>query len=105
MSKYELNPQHTHPKRVKEEREKAKALRKTDWWRQKIATGICYYCQKKVSSELLTMDHIVPIARGGFSTKNNIVPSCKECNSSKKLETPVEQILKQLEEEKKNTKE
>ena len=97
MSKYELSKEHTDPRRVKEEREKAKALRKSDWWRQKLSEGVCHYCQGKFAPELLTMDHIVPVARGGRSTKNNIVPACKDCNSKKKLDTPVEQILKQLE--------
>ena len=30
------------------------------------------------------MDHVVPIVRGGRSTKGNIVVSCKECNNAKK---------------------
>jgi 5-methylcytosine-specific restriction endonuclease McrA len=42
------------------------------------------------------MDHIVPLARGGKSTKGNIVPSCKSCNVNKKLDTPVEQLLKEI---------
>jgi 5-methylcytosine-specific restriction endonuclease McrA len=36
------------------------------------------------------MDHIVPMARGGKSTKGNVVPSCKECNNKKKYMLPVE---------------
>jgi 5-methylcytosine-specific restriction endonuclease McrA len=42
------------------------------------------------------MDHIVPLARGGNSTQGNIVPACIDCNRGKKLDTPVDQILKQL---------
>ena len=38
----------------------------------------------------LTMDHVVPLIRGGKSTKNNIVPACKECNNVKKHKLPVE---------------
>jgi hypothetical protein len=30
------------------------------------------------------MDHIVPMSRGGRTTKGNVVPSCKECNNKKK---------------------
>lgn len=29
------------------------------------------------------MDHVVPIVRGGLSTKGNVVPACKTCNSDK----------------------
>ncbi len=36
------------------------------------------------------MDHIVPIARGGKSTKGNIVPACKDCNNKKKQLLPME---------------
>jgi 5-methylcytosine-specific restriction endonuclease McrA len=36
------------------------------------------------------MDHLVPLARGGRSTKNNLVPSCKDCNNKKKNMLPLE---------------
>jgi 5-methylcytosine-specific restriction endonuclease McrA len=36
------------------------------------------------------MDHIVPIARGGRSTKGNLVPACKQCNNKKKQLLPME---------------
>jgi 5-methylcytosine-specific restriction protein A len=36
------------------------------------------------------------VARGGTSTKGNVVPACKKCNAEKKLSTPVEDIFKQL---------
>ncbi len=37
------------------------------------------------------MDHLVPIIRGGKSTKGNLVPSCKKCNSERKHRLPFEQ--------------
>jgi 5-methylcytosine-specific restriction endonuclease McrA len=36
------------------------------------------------------MDHIIPIIRGGKSTKNNIAAACKECNNKKKHMLPME---------------
>ena len=36
------------------------------------------------------MDHVVPVVRGGKSTRNNVVPCCKECNSQKRYLLPVE---------------
>jgi 5-methylcytosine-specific restriction endonuclease McrA len=36
------------------------------------------------------MDHIVPLIRGGKSTKGNLVPACKDCNNKKKYLLPVE---------------
>jgi 5-methylcytosine-specific restriction endonuclease McrA len=36
------------------------------------------------------MDHIIPLSRGGRSTKDNLVPCCKDCNNRKKGSLPVE---------------
>lgn len=95
---YDLDPAHTDPKRIKREREKAKKLKKSQWWQTRIQKGICHYCEKKFEPKKLTMDHIVPIARGGSSQPGNVVPACKDCNSKKKLTTPVEELLKKINE-------
>ncbi|MCR5414541.1 MAG: HNH endonuclease [Kiritimatiellae bacterium] len=84
------------PAHVKREREKARELRKTDWWRAQLAKGVCRYCGKNVGAENLTMDHVIPVARGGKSVKSNCVPCCKECNNGKKAVTPAEMILEKL---------
>ena len=75
---------------IKAERRKARALRKTRWWQQKTASGLCHYCERKVSFKELTMDHIVSLAKGGRSTKANLVPCCKDCNTAKKSDLPPE---------------
>ena len=75
---------------IRAERRKARELRKTRWWQQKTAAGICHYCQRKVPVKELTMDHIIPLSRGGQSTKGNLVPCCKECNTAKKNDLPPE---------------
>jgi 5-methylcytosine-specific restriction endonuclease McrA len=36
------------------------------------------------------MDHLVPLVRGGVTSKSNVVPCCKECNSQKRDLLPVE---------------
>ena len=86
---------------IRREREKARALRKQNWWKNRIAKGVCHYCGKDVPPKELTLDHIVPLARGGRSTKGNCVPACKECNNQKKNLLPVEwdDYLRQLEKE------
>ena len=89
------------PKHVARERERARKLRKSDWWRARIAEGHCHYCQKKFKPEELTMDHVVPVARGGTSTRGNVVPACRACNAAKKLETPAESLMRELEENRK----
>jgi len=40
----------------------------------------CAYCGKETK---LTIDHVIPIAKGGHHTANNVVPACLSCNSSK----------------------
>ncbi len=80
------------------EKEKARRLRRTHWWSNKIQKGICYYCNREVGRGQLTMDHLVPLSRGGKSKKGNIVAACKECNNKKKYLLPVEweEYLKSL---------
>lgn len=78
------------PEAIRKEKEKARVLRKTQWWQRRLAKGECYYCHGKVAPQELTMDHIVPVTRGGRSTRGNVVPACKACNSKKKYLLPVE---------------
>jgi len=68
----------------------ARELKDSSWWRSKIASGKCYYCGGIFKPSELTMDHKIPISRGGTSEKINIVPACKECNNKKKYMLPVE---------------
>lgn len=72
------------------EKQKARELRQSPWWRRKIAGGICYYCGEKFPPQDLTMDHKIPLARGGLSEKENLVPACKDCNNNKKYMLPFE---------------
>ncbi|WP_431189989.1 HNH endonuclease [Desulfurivibrio dismutans] len=69
---------------VRREKARARELRKSRWWQQKLAHGVCHYCGGRFAPEELTMDHVVPLARGGLSRKNNLVPCCKTCNTDKK---------------------
>ena len=75
---------------IRREKDKARILRKSRWWQQKLAVGICYYCGGVFKPGDLTMDHIVPLARGGRSSKDNIVACCKDCNTRKKTLLPIE---------------
>ena len=86
---------------IAREKVKAREMRKSQWWKNEIAKGICYYCGMKFKSLELTMDHVVPISRGGKSTKGNLVPCCKECNNKKKYMTPVDMVIRIMKEEKK----
>jgi len=43
----------------------------------------CQYCLEQFGRDSLTMDHVVPISRGGKTTWGNIVTACGPCNSRK----------------------
>lgn len=75
---------------IRRERQKARELRQSQWWKRKRAGGICHHCGGKFPPSELTMDHLVPIIRGGKSTKGNLVPSCKACNAARKHSLPFE---------------
>jgi rubrerythrin len=49
---------------------------------------ICHLCGEPVSMKIgtperLSLDHIVPMARGGANTKNNVAPAHRRCNQSR----------------------
>jgi len=78
------------PEVLKRERARARELRASQWWKRRIGDGTCYYCRRQVGIRALSMDHLVPLARGGRSVRGNVVPACKPCNSRKQSMLPVE---------------
>ena len=75
---------------IRRERNKARELRQSSWWRNRLDRGICHYCGGKFPVLELTMDHVVPLSRGGKSSKGNLVVCCKTCNNLKKTLLPIE---------------
>ena len=75
---------------IRRERQKARELRASVWWKRKRSSGICHHCGGRFPPKDLTMDHLVPVIRGGKSTKGNVVPSCKACNSQHRHSLPIE---------------
>lgn len=53
--------------------------------------GHCHYCSKKAK---LTLDHVIPLSRGGKHSKDNVVPACAHCNYSKGNKTLEEWLAK-----------
>ncbi len=88
----EINRDERH---IKRERAKAKELRKTPYFQELLRRGVCHYCGKHFPQEELTLDHIVPVARGGRSTRGNLVVACRSCNQAKKFLTPAELLLRE----------
>tara|TARA_B100000212_G_C27354201_1_gene525066 strand:- start:757 stop:1290 length:534 start_codon:yes stop_codon:yes gene_type:complete len=54
----------------------------------------CQYCSKQLSSEKLTLDHIIPKSKGGKNTWDNLVAACKKCNQKKGNKTLIEANMK-----------
>lgn len=62
----------------KRKRKKISAkMRKTVF---KFKGDSCTYCGEK---GIRALDHIIPVARGGKNTFDNLVPCCDSCNSRK----------------------
>ena len=81
---------------IKRERAKARQLRNTPYFQELLRKGECHYCHGIFPPGELTLDHIVPVARGGRSTRGNLVVCCRKCNMEKKFLTPAEMILRDL---------
>jgi 5-methylcytosine-specific restriction endonuclease McrA len=54
----------------------------------------CAYCGR--SDLMLTVDHVIPKARGGTDTWENLVTACTKCNNVKGDRTPEEADMKLL---------
>ena len=78
------------PEEIVRQRRKARELRQSGWWKRKRSSGVCHFCGRKFPPRELTMEHIVPLMRGGLSVRQNIVPACRKCNEEKKNLLPVE---------------
>ncbi len=87
MSDYFIPADDEH---IRREKAKARELRSSSWWKRKRSSGTCHYCGRKFKVAELTMDHLIPLARGGRSIHANVVPACKECNNKKKYLLPME---------------
>lgn len=75
---------------LRREKAKARELRHSQWWKNELGKGKCHYCGRRFHPRELTMDHVVPVVRGGGSTHSNVVPACKDCNNRKKNLLPSE---------------
>lgn len=43
----------------------------------------CHWCQKRLTLDTSTLDHVIPLHRGGLDNANNRVLACKECNTGR----------------------
>ena len=45
--------------------------------------GVCAYCGVPLSVDEMTLDHVLPKAKGGDSGVGNLVAACRTCNEIK----------------------
>lgn len=93
------------PEHQKREKAKGRELRHSQWWKNQLGRGVCYHCEQRFHPSELTMDHLLPIARGGKSDRKNCVPCCKECNTKKGNQLANEMALENLDLGKKDEQE
>lgn len=43
----------------------------------------CFYCRCDLSGETATVDHVIPLSRGGSNRADNLKLACKGCNQDK----------------------
>ncbi|MBA7697085.1 hypothetical protein ES703_105743 [subsurface metagenome] len=55
----------------------------------------CQYCGSKFASSKLTIDHLVPVSRGGLDEIVNYITSCLPCNQ-RKTNLPLEEFAKSM---------
>jgi len=58
--------------------------------------GRCIYCEQRVTREQATLDHKMPVTRGGQNTETNCSISCMWCNKDKGILSHEEYFYKQL---------
>lgn len=93
--------QKRNPDKTKATRKRVNAARKAagvpantlQWWAERLIVlelddGVCGICGLDVDPFNYSIDHIVPLARGGLHTLENLQVAHPRCNNRKHLEVP-----------------
>ena len=48
----------------------------------------CHWCGKKLTINTATLEHIIPLSRGGLDNANNWALACKKCNNERGSDMP-----------------
>ena len=48
----------------------------------------CYWCKRKLDSASATLDHMIPLSKGGTNGADNFVLACEDCNKGRQNDMP-----------------
>ena len=71
----------------------ALGVREKAFFRRQIAKrdgARCHYCKREAKPADLTLDHVIPLSRGGQDRLDNLVLACFPCNIRKGHAMPTE---------------
>jgi 5-methylcytosine-specific restriction endonuclease McrA len=80
-----------HERRVRELGARSYSVTSKDM--AKLMAGSCIYCG---SRELIQIDHVFPLARGGTHSVGNLAPACRTCNVRKSSKFVMEWKLHEM---------
>jgi HNH endonuclease len=46
-------------------------------------TQVCFWCRRQLTLVEATVDHVIPLSRGGMNNANNYVLACQPCNNKR----------------------
>lgn len=94
-TRYATDEEFRKAEQVRKQLRRATGSLTVEQWLEIVAqfNGVCAYCG---SPHNLTMDHVIPISKGGKTTVDNVIPACSSCNSSKQAKDVVEWYTKQV---------
>lgn len=52
------------------------------------ASPFCYWCKKKLDTSSSTLDHMIPLSKGGTNGTDNFVLACEDCNKNRGNDMP-----------------
>jgi len=55
---------------------------------------ICHYCKKQLTRFSATLDHILPVSKGGDNSFDNLITACLQCNSQRTNNEVMDAIIR-----------
>lgn len=75
----DLSPSHIEEDYFTDPSKKREIFERDKW--------VCQYCGEKVTPENVTLDHFIPLSKGGKHSKDNLKTCCLICNAVKSGKT------------------